>query len=143
MALSGSLSQGIPERLHMHPARINTPVIVLAVWCAVALLTLGTLKTVQADDIFQSGEVVREVCMSYTEQYYSECISLSEKDRSAACNMPVAHAEGRLWPTQRPRVDLQVPEVLVRALLMQETAGSIIDLQVPEALLFMLYAEEL
>jgi hypothetical protein len=67
---------------------------------------------------------------------------LSETSLSAAdCNVPKTHTEGRSWSAERPRVDLQVPEALVRALLMEETDGRLVDLQVPEALLLILYTE--
>jgi hypothetical protein len=103
---------------------------------------LGTLKTVQADNAFRSGEVVREVCMAYTEPYYSTCMLLSERNLATAdCHVPKTDTAGRLWSTERPHIDLQVPETLVRALLMEEMDGGITDLQVPEVLLFMLYAE--
>lgn len=126
----------------MHHTHIKTPVIALAIWCTASILTLGILKTVQANDSLQSGETVREVRMPYTERDCSECLLLSETSLSIAdCNVPRTHTEGRLWSAERPGVDLQVPETLVRALLMEETDGRIVDLQVPEALLLILYTE--
>jgi hypothetical protein len=128
----------------MHHTRIKTLVIALALWCTASILALGTLKTVQADDVSQRGEMVREASMSYTEQCYSEYTLLLERNLSAAdCNPPKTPTEGRSWSRERSCVDLQVPETLVRALLMEETNGGIVDLQVPEALLFVLYAEGL
>jgi hypothetical protein len=128
----------------MHHARIKIPVIILAVWCTASVLTLGSLKTVQADDALQRGEMVWEACMPYTEQDYAKRIALSEKGLSVAvCNVPKADMEDRSWSTLRPGVELQVPETLVRTLLMEETDGSIIELQVPVTLLFMLYTEAL
>src|SRR4029453_7430739 len=122
--------------------RIKTPVIALAVWCTASILMLGTLKTVQADDSLQSGEMVREVRMPYTEQDCSECMLLSETGLSVVNrNVPKTHIKGRLWSAERPGVDLQVPETLVRALLGEETDGRIVDLQVPEALLRILHTE--
>jgi hypothetical protein len=126
----------------MHRTRINPPVIALAVWCTVSILMLGTRKTVQADDSLQSGEIVREVSILYIEQDCSECMLLSKTNLSAAdCNVPRVSTEGRSWSAERPSVELQVPETLVRALLMEETDGRRVDLQVPEALLLILHTE--
>lgn len=126
----------------MRHTRINTPVIALVVWCATSILTLGTLKTAQADDSFQSGELAQEVCIPYIEQDCSACMLQSETSLSVAdCNVTKMHTEDRLWSAECFGVDLQVPEPLVRALLMEETDGSIVDLQVPQALLLILYTE--
>jgi hypothetical protein len=128
----------------MPPIHSKIPVIAFVVWCTASIWPLGTLKPVQAEEALQRGEMVRQVCMSYTEQDDSRCISLLEKHLTAAvCNVPETPTEVRSWSTERSHVDLQVPETLVRALLIKETAGRIIDLQVPEALLFLLSAEGL
>jgi hypothetical protein len=80
--------------------------------------------------------------MSYTEQDCSECMLLLEASLPVAdCNMPRAHPEGRLRSAARSDVELQVPEPLVRALLMGEMDGRTADLQVPEALLRILHTE--
>jgi hypothetical protein len=125
----------------MHQPSIKTLVIVLAVWCIASILTQA-LKMVQANDSPQSRVMVQEVRMPYTEQDCSECRLLSETSLPVAdCNMPRTHPEGRLWSGERSGVELQVPEPLVRALLMGETDGRSADLQVPEALLRILHTE--
>src|SRR5690242_6298816 len=118
----------------MHHACIKTSVMALAVWCTASLLTLGALKTVQADDSPQSGEMVQEACRPYTEQECSACLPPSETSLSiTASRVPKTPTEGRLWSAECSGVDLQVPETLMRALLTDETHGKIVDLQVPEA----------
>jgi len=127
----------------MHHTYIKTPVMVLAAWCIVSILTLGTLTTVQADDSLQSGEMVRAVRMPYTERDCSDWMLPLETSLSSVvdCHVSKPHIEGRVRSAERPGVDLQVPETLVRALLMEETGGRIVDLQVPEALLLILHTE--
>jgi hypothetical protein len=126
----------------MRHTRINTPVIALAVWCTASILTLGTLKTVQADDSFQSREMVQEAYMPYTEQDCSARMLQSETSLSVAdYNVPKMHTEDRLWSAECSGIDLQVPKTLVWALLTEETDSRIVDLQVPQALLRILYTE--
>jgi hypothetical protein len=126
----------------MRHTPIKTPLIALAVWCTASILTLGTLKTVQADDSFQSREMVREAYMPYAEQDGSACMLQLETSLSVAdYNVPRMHTEDRLWSAECSGVDLQVPETLVGALLTEETGSRIVDLQVPQALLRILYTE--
>jgi len=105
----------------MYSTRIKTPVITLAVLCAAATLTLLAPNTLPAE----------------------RHLPMAETSQAASVVCPEPHRPALAWQPseERVRVELQVPEALVRALLTEARAGGTVALHGPEVLLGSLYAE--
>jgi hypothetical protein len=103
----------------------------------------GLLKLAKADSHLQGGEPLWVVSTGYTKRHHIGPVFPAEAILSAADYHALKiDAQRLLWSAEPASVDLQVPETLVRTLLMEESNRRTVDLQVPEALLIILHAEE-
>jgi len=127
----------------MYYPRIKTPVIALAVVCAAAALSLIAPATVTAESPLpreETSEGMSVVCP----ELQRPALAWQPSEANLAGTDPHGleiHVALRTQPVETVRIELQVPEALLRALLTEERAGGSVDLHEPEGLLGSLGAE--
>jgi len=113
----------------MHTTRIKIPSIALAVLWVASTVTPVAPQTATHNNYLQMEET-------------SWGLSVSEASLSIATQpVPEVHTVRRPRSEETARVELQVPEALVRGLLMAQRTTGRVELQVPEVLPMLLATE--